>query len=86
MRCWCLNFGGRVRLPSARNFQLCMPEGPGSDHDPARVILQFGKVRRGHYARSVVSVPRTYPCPERALSRHAALSRRCMRFCAWHAI
>ncbi len=34
LRCWCLNFGGRVRLPSARNFQLCLSSPPPPQHPP----------------------------------------------------
>jgi hypothetical protein len=39
MRCWCLNFRGRVKLASVKNFQLIR------DDDPAeRIVMQFGKV------------------------------------------
>ena len=33
-RCWCLNFNGRVKMESIRNFQLV------SDNDPATIVMQ----------------------------------------------
>lgn len=48
LKCWCLNFHGRVTVASVKNFQLvASPEhdGPrGPEHD--NVILQFGKVEK----------------------------------------
>ncbi|KAL6771525.1 hypothetical protein ACKKBG_A26720 [Auxenochlorella protothecoides x Auxenochlorella symbiontica] len=44
LRCWCLNFRGRVKLASVKNFQLVdtlIPGGP--------VIMQFGKVDQDIY-------------------------------------
>ena len=39
MKCWCLNFRGRVKLASVKNFQLmCSDDGAG------RIVMQFGKV------------------------------------------
>jgi hypothetical protein len=38
LQCWCLDFGGRVKCASVKNFQLV------SQHDPEEIILQFGKV------------------------------------------
>ncbi|KAK8548706.1 hypothetical protein V6N13_054515 [Hibiscus sabdariffa] len=38
LRCWCLNFRGRVTVASVKNFQLVASPGNG------KVILQFGKV------------------------------------------
>jgi hypothetical protein len=43
LRCWCLNFRGRVKLASVKNFQLVRAGDPA-----ARVVLQFGRV--GHDA------------------------------------
>lgn len=41
LQAWCLNFHGRVKLASVKNFQLTSP------HDPLRrLALQFGKVTR----------------------------------------
>ena len=39
LECWCLNFKGRVKVASVKNYQLhCL----GDSH--ARVAMQFGKV------------------------------------------
>ena len=38
LQCWCLNFGGRVKEASVKNFQLLDVQEPGS------VAMQFGKV------------------------------------------
>ncbi|QDZ19951.1 tubby-like protein [Chloropicon primus] len=38
LQCWCLDFGGRVKCASVKNFQLV------SRDDPDEIILQFGKV------------------------------------------
>merc|ERR1712094_103731 len=38
LQCWCLDFGGRVKCASVKNFQLV------SRDDPEEIILQFGKV------------------------------------------
>jgi hypothetical protein len=40
LRCWCLNFRGRVKLASVKNFQLMC-----SNDVTGRIMLQFGKVR-----------------------------------------
>ena len=40
LKCWCLNFRGRVKLASVKNFQLiCDSDGAG------KVVMQFGKVQ-----------------------------------------
>eukprot|EP00891_Asterochloris_glomerata_P009397 jgi/Astpho2/9397/e_gw1.00145.138.1_t len=39
LRCWCLNFRGRVKLASVKNFQLVQTQGASET-----VIMQFGKV------------------------------------------
>ncbi|KAJ4882521.1 Tubby-like F-box protein 11 [Raphanus sativus] len=52
LRCWCLNFHGRVTVASVKNFQLVAAEaassGAGEGMSPERqnqrIILQFGKV------------------------------------------
>lgn len=53
LRCWCLNFHGRVTVASVKNFQLVAAEassgvGGGEGLSPERqnerIILQFGKV------------------------------------------
>lgn len=41
LRCWCLNFRGRVKLASVKNFQL-VRDGDAEE----RVIMQFGRVER----------------------------------------
>ena len=38
LQCWCLDFGGRVKCASVKNFQLVSQESPD------QIILQFGKV------------------------------------------
>lgn len=42
-----LDFSGRVKKASARNFQLCPKEGEGKGE---HVFLQYGKVKKNHYA------------------------------------
>jgi hypothetical protein len=42
LKCWCLNFRGRVRLASVKNFQL-VQTGHGDDDLSNRVVMQFGK-------------------------------------------
>lgn len=47
LRCWCLNFHGRVMVASVKNFQLTAPAGAGEPwgvQDDETVILQFGKI------------------------------------------
>ncbi|XP_054806048.1 tubby-like F-box protein 3 [Prosopis cineraria] len=46
LQCWCLNFNGRVTVASVKNFQLvASPEnGPISEAEHEKIILQFGKV------------------------------------------
>ncbi|KAG2489838.1 hypothetical protein HYH03_011641 [Edaphochlamys debaryana] len=44
LMCWCLNFRGRVKMASVKNFQLmCSADGAG------RCVMQFGKVEDGVY-------------------------------------
>jgi tubby-related protein 1 len=43
MDCYCLNFYGRVKKASAKNFQIVYPE----DND--NIILQHGKVNRDEF-------------------------------------
>ena len=40
LRCWCLNFRGRVKLASVKNSQLVKD----NDDEEGRVVMQFGKV------------------------------------------
>ncbi|XP_010492890.1 PREDICTED: tubby-like F-box protein 11 [Camelina sativa] len=54
LRCWCLNFHGRVTVASVKNFQLVAAAAPTSvsgggmgsspERQNERIILQFGKV------------------------------------------
>lgn len=45
LQCWCLNFNGRVTLPSVKNFQLvASPESMAAGSENENAILQFGKV------------------------------------------
>ncbi|VVA95414.1 unnamed protein product [Arabis nemorensis] len=50
LRCWCLNFHGRVTVASVKNFQLVAAASGGGgtglspDTQNERIILQFGKV------------------------------------------
>lgn len=39
LKCWCLNFKGRVKLASVKNFQLMC-----SNDMTGRIVMQFGKV------------------------------------------
>lgn len=39
LRCWCLNFRGRVKLASVKNFQLVRTEDAAE-----KVVMQFGKI------------------------------------------
>jgi tubby-related protein 1 len=43
MDCYCLNFYGRVKKASAKNFQIIYPG------DPDNIILQHGKVNRDEF-------------------------------------
>lgn len=43
MDCYCLNFYGRVKKASAKNFQIVFPD------DPDNIILQHGKVSRDEF-------------------------------------
>ncbi|KAG2454980.1 hypothetical protein HYH02_000806 [Chlamydomonas schloesseri] len=44
LMCWCLNFRGRVKMASVKNFQLmCSADGA------ERCVMQFGKVEDGVY-------------------------------------
>jgi hypothetical protein len=42
MHCWCLNFRGRVKLASVKNFQLVL-ENANADQEES-IVMQFGKV------------------------------------------
>ena len=42
-RTYQLNFHGRVKMPSVKNFQLCDPK------QPQRVVMQFGKCEENKY-------------------------------------
>ncbi|KMZ63630.1 Tubby protein [Zostera marina] len=42
LRCWCLNFCGRVTVASVKNFQLVALSENVEDRD--KILLQFGKV------------------------------------------
>eukprot|EP00884_Botryococcus_braunii_P012383 jgi/Botrbrau1/21145/Bobra.0061s0039.1 len=44
LECWCLNFCGRVRMASVKNFQLMDQNDPDQD-----VVMQFGKVEPDLY-------------------------------------
>jgi len=44
LHCWCLNFRGRVKLASVKNFQLIAAH----DADKA-IVMQFGKVDANIY-------------------------------------
>ncbi|URE16126.1 tubby-like F-box protein [Musa troglodytarum] len=49
LKCWCLNFHGRVTVASVKNFQLVASSNPNRAGDGAidvyePVLLQFGKV------------------------------------------
>lgn len=47
LRCWCLNFHGRVTVASVKNFQLVSVgdrETGQASEASERIILQFGKV------------------------------------------
>ncbi|CAL9219841.1 unnamed protein product [Arabidopsis halleri] len=44
LRCWCLNFHGRVTVASVKNFQLVALSDRETGLPSERIILQFGKV------------------------------------------
>lgn len=44
LRCWCLNFRGRVKLASVKNFQLIKADDPSKT-----IVMQFGKVDASTY-------------------------------------
>ncbi|GIL77423.1 hypothetical protein Vretifemale_6876 [Volvox reticuliferus] len=44
LMCWCLNFRGRVKMASVKNFQLMC-----SADKAERCVMQFGKVEEGFY-------------------------------------
>ncbi|EOA30794.1 hypothetical protein CARUB_v10013937mg [Capsella rubella] len=44
LRCWCLNFHGRVTVASVKNFQLVAVSDCETQQPSERIILQFGKV------------------------------------------
>ncbi|ESQ49407.1 hypothetical protein EUTSA_v10020909mg [Eutrema salsugineum] len=44
LRCWCLNFHGRVTVASVKNFQLVAVRDCETEQPSERIILQFGKV------------------------------------------
>ncbi|GAB4814491.1 hypothetical protein N2152v2_001537 [Parachlorella kessleri] len=44
LRCWCLNFRGRVKMASVKNLQLSRV-----GDDAAAVVVQFGKLERDAY-------------------------------------
>ncbi|EFJ48774.1 hypothetical protein VOLCADRAFT_90606 [Volvox carteri f. nagariensis] len=44
LMCWCLNFRGRVKMASVKNFQLVC-----SADKAERCVMQFGKVEEGIY-------------------------------------
>ncbi|CAL8465340.1 g4875 [Coccomyxa elongata] len=44
LRCWCLNFRGRVKLASVKNFQLILSSDPSKS-----IVMQFGKVDANTY-------------------------------------
>ncbi|VVA96186.1 unnamed protein product [Arabis nemorensis] len=44
LRCWCLNFHGRVTVASVKNFQLVAVSDCETEQPSERIILQFGKV------------------------------------------
>ncbi|CAH8259571.1 unnamed protein product [Arabidopsis lyrata] len=44
LRCWCLNFHGRVTVASVKNFQLVAVSDCETGQPSERIILQFGKV------------------------------------------
>ncbi|PIN14970.1 hypothetical protein CDL12_12395 [Handroanthus impetiginosus] len=59
MQCWCLNFRGRVTVPSVKNFQLVteddpLPGIPAAEHE--KIILQFGKI-----AEDIFTMDYRYP-------------------------
>ena len=42
---WCLNFRGRVTIPSVKNFQMLVsPENGPAGAERDKIILQFGRV------------------------------------------
>ncbi|ORZ39951.1 tubby C-terminal-like domain-containing protein [Catenaria anguillulae PL171] len=56
MKTFCLNFHGRVTMPSVKNFQLALADEvdePGSKGTGGMVRLQFGRVGRDTFSIDV---------------------------------
>ena len=46
LRCWCLNFRGRVKLASVKNFQVCRPARPcAAPRSPAQPALGWAAMQ-----------------------------------------
>ena len=52
LQMYTLDFKGRVKVPSVKNFQMCLwdPNDPDQSKKGGEVILQFGKIRDDIYA------------------------------------
>jgi len=62
LRCWCLNFRGRVKLASVKNFQLI------ASTDPTKTIVMQASICCWHLLSFPPEEP-TQPCSASALPR-----------------
>lgn len=62
LRCWCLNFRGRVKLASVKNFQLI------ASTDPTKTIVMQASICSWHFHSLPAEEP-TQPCIASALPR-----------------
>ncbi|KAJ3374786.1 hypothetical protein GGF31_006684 [Allomyces arbusculus] len=53
LKTYCLNFNGRVTMPSVKNFQLALRTHDQAAEDVAPVRLQFGRVSRDRFSMDV---------------------------------
>ena len=49
LRAWTLNFNGRAKRPSKKNFLLVLAEQQSATQD-VRVYLRFGKMAKGKFS------------------------------------
>ena len=70
VQCWCLNFRGRVTVPSVKNFQLIDGGTPGNNADKP-VLLQFGKI-----GRDLFTMDYRYPLTAYQVGRGGAKGRK----------
>jgi len=71
MECYCLNFYGRVKKASARNFQLIFPD------DEDNIILQHGKINSNEFNidyREPFNIVQAFACSLVSIGRKRVVS------------